>query len=137
MPLHRSDCTGVRLKHEDWLLLFEVPNGDKAVHVSSQDLTTRLLSPLEAPHILFALQCEERLDKSLFTGGPQIKDCNGAIRAACYDIVVLATDRQAFDLGPGLHLNRHNLLKGSRRSREDSQVALGVTDGDTTAHIEL
>ena len=105
--------------------------------MSCKDFSSWLFSPLEASHILIALQCEERLDESLFAWSTQIKDCNGSICAARYNIVILATDSQAFYFCTRLHLDRDNLLKGSRRCREDSQVAFSVTDCDIIAHVEL
>jgi len=126
MPLHRCDSWRVCLQHKDWLLLLVIPNCDESVGMSSDDLSPRSLAPLKTPHILFALQCQDWLDKSLFACCHQIKDRDRTVYASSNSEVFSRANSQAFDLRLRLNLDRDYLLLARPSFIEEMQVALSV-----------
>lgn len=98
MPLHFRDSRGVCLKHEDRLVLLEVPDGHETVRVASDQLTSWSLTPLKASDPFVALECDKRFGESLAAISSQVKDVNSSVSATSYQKTLTLVESDTLDL---------------------------------------
>ena len=88
----------MRLKHENGLLLLEVPHRDDTILMTGDDLTSRTFSPSDTAHSSLTLQRDHELYAALTARCPHIEDCDCAVLASSDCVVLALTERHAFDL---------------------------------------
>ena len=100
----------MRLKHENWLLLLEVPHCDDTVLMTRDDLTSRTFSPGNTAHSSLTLQRDHEFNAALTTWCSHIEDCDCAILASSDRVVLALTERHAFNLATRFDFNDYDVF---------------------------